>query len=56
MLFSSLATFSQNKKTNYNSVSLGADFSSNVFLGDIKQHDFYPFSCGNFNEFRFSGA
>ena len=56
MLFSSLATFSQNKKTNYNSVFLGADFSSNVFLGDIKQHDFYPSSYGNFNEFRFSGA
>lgn len=55
MLFSSLATFSQNKKTNYNSVSLGADFSYNVFLGDIKQHDFYPSSYGNFNEFRFSG-
>ena len=37
MLLSSLATFSQNKKTNYNSISLGADFSSNVFLIDIKQ-------------------
>ncbi|MAR99323.1 MAG: hypothetical protein CMD21_01240 [Flavobacteriales bacterium] len=56
MLLSSLATFSQNKKTNYNSIYLGADFSSIVFLGDIKQHDFYPSSYVNFNEFRFSGA
>ena len=46
MLFSSLATFSQNKKTNYNSVFLGADFSSNVFR-DIKHFDFYPSSYGN---------
>ena len=52
----SLTTFSQSKKTNHNSISLGADFSSNIFLGDIKQHDFYPASYGNFNEFRFSGA
>ena len=55
-LFSTLAVFSQKNKTDYNSISLGADFSSNIFLGDVKQHDFYPSSYGNFNEFRFSGA
>jgi len=41
MLLSSLATFSQNKKTNYSSISLGADFSSNVFLVDIKQPTYF---------------
>lgn len=56
LLFSSLATYSQTNSSNYNSFSLGADLSSNIFLGDVKQHDFYPSSYGNFNEFRFSGA
>jgi outer membrane protein OmpA-like peptidoglycan-associated protein len=55
-LFSTLAVYSQKNKTNFNSISLGADFFSNIFLGDVKQHDFYPSSYGNFNEFRFSGA
>lgn len=54
-LFSTLAVYSQKNKTNFNSISLGADFSSNIFLGDVKQHDFYPSSYGNFNEFRFFG-
>jgi hypothetical protein len=52
-LFSTLAVYSQKNKTNFNPISLGADFSSNIFLGDVKQHDFYPSSYGNFNEFRF---
>ena len=41
MLLSSLATFSQNKKTNYSSISLVADFSSNVFFVDIKQPTYF---------------
>jgi len=52
-LFSTLAAYSQKNKTNFNSISLGADFSSNIFLGDVKQHDFYTSSYGNLNEFRF---
>lgn len=57
LLVSSLSVFSQSRNPQFNSISVGADvLSANVFLGDIKQHDFYPASIGNFNEFRFSGA
>lgn len=56
-LLLSFVSFSQQQnQDSYNSITLGADFSSNIFLGDIKQHDFYPSRLGNFNEFRFSGA
>lgn len=57
LLFGYLSTFAQNRSQQFNSISVGADaLSSNIFLGDIKQYDFYPSSLGNFNEFRFSGA
>lgn len=49
-------SFSQIKKSNLNTFSLGADISSNVFLGDVKQHDFFPSSHAGYNEFRFSGT
>ena len=55
-LFSHTSLFSQQSTSKFNTFSVGADFSSNVFLGDIKQYGFYPSRLGNFNEFRFSGA
>ncbi|MBL6658131.1 MAG: OmpA family protein [Flavobacteriales bacterium] len=57
LLLGSLSSYAQTRSSQFNSFSVGADFlSSNIFLGDIKQHDFYPSRVGNFNEFRFSGA
>ncbi len=57
LLVGCLSSFAQTRSPQFNSISVGADvLSSNIFLGDIKQHDFYPASIGNFNEFRFSGA
>jgi OOP family OmpA-OmpF porin len=60
VLFSTHA-YSQDKvqkkvnKKEYNTWSVGAGVSSHIFLGDVKQADFFPKSYNGFNEHQFGG-
>ena len=49
-------TKAQQSGKEFNTLSIGLDLSTNTFLGDIKQYNFYPSTYNGFNELGYSAS